>query len=406
MLQPQSESSSGGATSSPAFPLLIALAGLLVLIILLLAPASLPRLVGLDVAASDIRTSMFSARTDADHPQIVVVNVGPRARTPTSFASGLARDRLAQVVDVIDGAGARAIGFDIALLRPTEPQHDTALHIALRDAKAAVVLAAADERERLTPDERGYQVAFFAAAGRTAGFRMLQREPDGIVRYHAGAALDTRYRESFPLLLARTVRRETAPTLGRIAWLQRPDPAHPMSWLLDWSGRPPFAQMAGEDLLEKERRDLRASLRGKIVLIGDNSVSGERYRTPLTSLGGEEASDVMVHAQAVAQLLDGRTLSSLPPDLVRLLLLAFGCAGGLFGWWWHGRRQFGLACLLSLVALLVADAIVVAQMQLVMPLVSCLIAWIAGILAGHHFGLANDRLVKRAAVRWPSSRGV
>lgn len=404
MLQPQAQSSSEAATSSPAFPLLIALAGLLVLIILLLTPSSLPRLAGLDLAASDIRTALFSARADKDHPQIVVVSVGPRARTPTSFASGLARDRLAQLVDTIDGAGARAIGLDIALLRPTEPEHDTALHVALRDAKAAVVLAAADERERLTADERGYQVAFFAAVGRTAGFRMLQREPDGVVRYHAGAALDTRYQQSFPLLLARTVKSGTASTMGRIAWLQPSDAAHPLGWLLDWSGRPPFMQVTGEDLLDKDRRDLRASLRGKIVLIGDNSVSGERYRTPLTALSGEEASDVMIHAQAVAQLLDGRTLASLPPDVVKLLLLAFGCAGGLFGWWMHGRRHFVLACLLSLLAFLVVDAVVVSRMQLILPLISCLIAWTAGILAGHHFGLANDRLVKRAATRWPSGR--
>lgn len=404
MPQAQSESRPDGADSSLAFPLLVALAGLIVIVILLLAPSSLPRLAGLDLTAADFRTALLAARTDREHPQVVIVMAGPRLRAPATLSAGVSRDRLARLVDVVDGAGARAIGLDIPLLRPTEPEHDTALHVALRDAKATVVLAAADERERLTADERGFQVAFLAATRRPAGFHTLQREPDGMVRYHAGPAPSAHYRESFALLLARALKPAASPTLGPIAWLQRSDSVHPLSWLLDWSGRSPFLQIAGEDLLDKDRRDLRAALRGKIVLIGDDTLPGERYRTPLSTLSGEDASDVLVHAQEVAQLLDGRVLASLQPDTIKLLLLAIACAGGLFGWWMHARSRLASAYLLSLLTLLAVDAVLVSRMQLVMPLFSCLIAWLAGVLAGHHFGLAEDRLVARAAAR-TSQRG-
>ena len=397
MPQARNESPSGGEPPAVGVPLLVVIAGLALLAVLILASAKLHRLSAYELTAADVRTALLSERAEPQHRKIVVVDIGPGAAAPVQPRLG--RDRLAALVEAIDAAGPQAIGLDVTMLRPTVPEHDRALHVALRDAKAPIVVAAADERERTTPDERGYQVAYLAAAGRAAGYKSLQRERDGVVRYHAGPANASRYPSSFSLLLARAANAGAQQTLGRIAWLQPSTGLPPLSWLFEQESRPAFTGIAADDLLDRDPQARHTLLEGRIVLIGDDTGPGVRHRTPLTALGGDTTREVMIHAHAVAQLIDGRSIAELPPDMARLLLLTLGSMGGVLGWWLHASRRLWLGCVLATAALIGIDAVVFSQARLILPVLTCLLAWFAGMLAGHHIGLVHDRILQRAQTR-------
>ena len=376
----------------------LALGGIALLLALVLAAGRVPGLLRLESSTADIRTALLSSRTATEHPSIAVVAI---TDTLKSFATKSPIDRgyLAQLVNAIDAAGPRAIGLDVYYLRATDPAKDLALQTALADAKAVVVPGALDERGRTGDDQRAFQEAFLAATKRTPGYIALQFERDGVVRNSAGPAPATHFTVSFAELLARSMRPAAQLAPGRIAWLQKVDGDSYKSKLVNWEGRNPFLVISAEDLLDPKWQHLRDRLKDRIVLVGADFAYIDRHRTPLTVWNGEETPGVMIHAQIAAQLLDGRNVSELTPQAARLLALMLACVGGLLGWWFRMRRFDFLGWGIAAAVLTGIDALIFSNLHIILPFMMSMLAWFAGVTAGHNLGHVYDWVEQRAGAR-------
>ncbi|MGE3712818.1 MAG: CHASE2 domain-containing protein, partial [Hyphomicrobiaceae bacterium] len=190
----------------PVASLLLALAASVAVAVLVLGASHIPGLLRLEYSSADLRTALFSQRVTADHPRVAVVAISDETLRTFATKSPIDRGFLAQLVAAIDKAGAHAIGLDVFMLRPTESSKDTALHNALRDAKAQIVMGVLDERDRAAAGQRAYQAEFVAGTGRPTGYLALRYERDGVVRNVAGPARNSAFPDSFSLQLARSIK--------------------------------------------------------------------------------------------------------------------------------------------------------------------------------------------------------
>ena len=93
----------------------------------------------------DWRTALLAPRS-APRDDIVIVLIDEDSLTGYPYISPIDRGLSAEVVRAIDAAGAKAVGLDYIIDRPTEPAKDASFADAVRDAKATVILGAIDER--------------------------------------------------------------------------------------------------------------------------------------------------------------------------------------------------------------------------------------------------------------------
>jgi CHASE2 domain-containing sensor protein len=330
----------------------------------------------------DSRTSLLADRMDTQHAAIAVVTVTEETMEAFPYRLPIDRGMLAELVTRIDQAGARAIGIDMLFIRATEPTKDDALAVALRRARANVVLAVADTRAELSPAQEAYQRAFLARTGRDAGYVNLHTGNDGRVRYIPGPApgleRDPTFGQSFAVALAGRPATPASPmqNLMRIAWLKTPrDGADTFLTVpAEVLAPPPGARPSA--LAPR----LAAQLKDKVVLIGAELVNTDVHRTPL----GEHRdgiAGVYIHAHAVAQLLDGRLVRHASEPVFWALLFALALLGMLLGrvFGFIAYSLYGTALTLGIVAI---DAALFIVMRSILPFTSCFVALLLGLVAG------------------------
>lgn len=386
-------------SSFPALSLLLALASAAFVIGLLMSGHRLSGLQRLENATADVRTALHSSRVSADHPEIVLVTITDDTLPLFAMRSPVDRGFLADLVQAVDASQPRAIGLDIAFLAPSDAIKDRNLQQSLREARARIVLADFDDRSRYSNAQRAFHEQFVAASGRQSGYAALQYDADGVVRNNAPPAGAKSNPDSFALLLARSMTRSAMAGYGRIAWLQKVDDGNFLTRIYNADAASPFRTVRAEDLVDPARRIRVGGLGGKIVLIGTRFSSSETHRTPLTRWSGIEPSSTEIHAQSVAQLLDGRTLPELRSELSRLWLLSLAVIGGLIAF--RGRHRASNIARWFVIGLMIVavDALVFSHLQLIMPLASMLLAWCAGILCGRSIGHVYDYELENAK-RW------
>ncbi len=391
------EETAGGKPDKPLprLSLAVAIAALVLLAGLLVAAPRANFLLRWEHSTADLRTSLFSDRRSDLHPQIALVKITDASIPTTPIDRGF----LANLVKAVDEAAPQAIGLDIFFRRATEEGKDKALQAALRDAKANVVVAAWDERGMDDPGQQAYQAQFIAATGRRAGFLNLQHERDRIVRFAAEPAPGSRYPESFALLLARAAVAGAGTNYGRIAWLQRAEGNNPLARLINLDGSSPFAEVSAADLLGPDGGKHRDKLAGKIVLIGvDLKVSADNHRTPLAAWSGTETPGVAIHAQMVAQMIDGRRVADLGYGAGTIaMLVGLALVGGLAGWRFRYRKYDFLSWGMAAAVLVGIDAVVFKVGHIILPFLMCMLAWFGGVTAGHHLGRVYDWFSDRRA---------
>lgn len=369
----------------PWFSIALAAAALLVIVVLLFLPEQKRPLLPLEYSSADVRTALFSHQITGEHPRVAVVTITD-ASLPTS---PIDRGFLADLVRAVDEAGAAAIGLDVFFRRPTDPTKDRQLQDVLRTARAKVVLGAWDEGLE-DKAQRAYQRDFLGETGRPVGFINIRIEPDGIVRY-AAEPFSKEYPDSFALQIARTANPAIEASYGRIAWLRRVDTQIPLASLVNFNSTSPFVERTAVDLLQGDKQANAKALAGKVVLIGINLAINDQWRTPLTSRDERETTaGVLIHAQYVAQLLDGRTVKELGSRDGRLLLLGLAFAGGFAGWRFRYRRFDFLSWGVATVLLMGIDAMVFKALHVILPYMPSLLAWFCGVTAGHHLGFIQD----------------
>ncbi len=239
-------------------------------------------------------SDLFSVLTTAPEPQnsdVVVLTLTEDTLAQFPYRSPVDRAFLAQLLRQVDEKGARAIGFDILLDQPTEPEKDAALTAAFHEVHLPVVVAWADADAGLTAEQAAFLAAYTQPV-HTGLANLYKDDRDGTVRETLPPRGD---RVGLPAAVAKALGLPVPQTAVPIVYRRGPDNA-----------TPPFpafpAQLAG--LLPPDW------LRGKVILVGSDLPQEDRHRTPFAATFGNREGTipgVYIHAHALAQYLDGRT---------------------------------------------------------------------------------------------------
>ena len=257
----------------------------------------------LEIRLEDRIRVAFSEPAAAQDNRISIVAIDEATMASLPYRSPVDRGLLAQIVELLDAAGARAIGIDILLDQPTEPRKDERLAAAIAAFDGTVVLAWADARAGMTDAQSAWLSDFITASGALPGFANLQQDADGIVRHHISALPGTEV-QGFAAGLAGVASPAADLELWRINWR-----------LPQANGAPVFQKTPAHvlPLMQANPQILETWYRDRIVLIGADLPQQDRHVTPLSLLaGGDATAGVEIHAHLIAQLLDGTTVYELP----------------------------------------------------------------------------------------------
>ncbi|HKW54486.1 MAG TPA: CHASE2 domain-containing protein, partial [Stellaceae bacterium] len=285
-----------------------------VLVALVLAAPASP-LAAIDRLFESLAFRFFApARPPSGRVVIIGITEDTLGRLP--YRSPLDRAVLARLVETLAKQEVRAIGLDVIIDQPTEPEKDRALERAIDDAQVPVVLAAIGPDTSISADRRHYLDDFLRH--RRYGYSNLAREAlDSAIRVHIPR--DGAGEPSFAAALA-----EAAGV---------PPPAHPFR--IDWQraaapGASPFPVYP----LHLVPALPPGWLRGKVVLVGSLIPGADEHRTPI-SIFARPTYGVEIHAQALSQMLEGRAADAVDPWLLRALVgaaaligMALAAAGG------------------------------------------------------------------------------
>jgi adenylate cyclase len=296
-----------------------------------------------DKVAGDWRVALGSPAALDQRADVAVVLITEDSLLDYEVRSPVDRALLAQILRSIDQAAPRTIVLDIIFDRRT--RSDDELLEAIAHAKAPVVLAAIDERVRDidgTPPCESLlrQQDWLKAAARPVGHAMLERKAgrlpsgdDNIVRrlaeplsHQIGNRLCrsvTPPGEPLADVAARAAGAKLKDGQRQIAWQRRPHDGSDLFDRLEIPRHDPF--VAGSLAGKLKSAAWPDRIKGRVVLIGAQMIDRDVHETPLSVLEGP-VPGVMIHAQAIAQRLDGnRDISVLPwsVSLAAIALLAY-----------------------------------------------------------------------------------
>ena len=258
------------------------------------------------------------------HPRLALIGIGEATLDAFPYRSPVDRAFLARLIKDLAKAGVAAIGLDLLLDQKTEPAKDAALREAMRQAGVPVVVISVAPETALPP-ARAQVLAEFLE-GVASGTANLPREVfDGTVREHVPRHPDTGA-PSFAAALAGA--------LGAAV----PDQPFALAWRRTAQGPvAPVYPAEAVSLLPAEW------LRGRVALIGSMQPGIDEHRT-IASTFGRPSFGIEIHAQALAQMLDGNAAAGTRFAWREALAVAGMAALGLLA----GARLAGRPLLLAL----------------------------------------------------------
>lgn len=351
--------------------------------------------------SADFVTSQFSTRLKAQRQDIVLVYVTAATVADKPYVSPIDRGMLADVIKAADGAGAKVIGLDVLLDRPTEPVKDEKLRDTIRGTRARMVVGVVDESPngphaqsdlflRPAPDgqrtpETGH--LYFDEA------RSWLVVSDHVIRSMAdppdpGSALVTRLNgsRSFAAAIAHAAGTDVELRSRRIDWLLQPA-----------DGVDTFTTLPAELLLHPGTADLTRLLSGKIVLIGGDFDDRDQHLTPLSVSRDDFYPGLFIHAQVLAQLLENRSVIDFEPWMEWTL----AAAAGLLAWFLgrrSGHRHVWLE-LAGVVGLVGIGFLAFLLLRIIFPYNLLVLAWLTGAAVGHYGRLGNHAPVETSRTR-------
>jgi class 3 adenylate cyclase/CHASE2 domain-containing sensor protein len=334
----------------------------------------------------DFRLTEFRPPQADSHPSIVIASITEETLATLEYRQPVDRAFLARVVTQLREKGAAVIGLDFLFDQPTVKDKDDALRAALNAWPVPPVVAWAGYEEGLTKKQVETIEAFFQDVRVRRGFATLDADEDGTVRSIFPGRPDDVTREwtpGFPGALAAQIGVEP--------------PRRPIG--LSYLTRDPLRVSAFESYEAHLIGELPAPLfKGKTVLIGADLPDADRHRTPLATVIGHNAGSlpgVVVHAQALSQILDGRVLPRVDGAVeIALALLAAVLAIGLIlvetRWW----AKAAASAALVLAFLLIVSAPLYAGGPL-LPLLAPVLAFLGALTAGAVYVARRYRDKKR-----------
>lgn len=255
----------------------------------------------------DLR-AYYAADLVEQDPRIVLVVYTDQTLINARKRSPLDRGMLARTLRNLDQMGAKAIGIDILFDQPQDEDDD--LVAALRQMKTPVAVAYANlatNREDIVYEQQQFLDAFQA---RLAGSRARAASIRLDNTFGATRVWPTIV-PSLPPLLGRAMLEDAGVQAPAFSRYQRAIDFRRARFL----DEPLFASLQIDLLADPDPvvlPFLAEQIRGKYVLIGGDIVDYDRVQTTFTSIHGETPAGIAVHAEIIAQMLDGRALAPIP----------------------------------------------------------------------------------------------
>lgn len=258
------------------------------------------------------------------HPEIVIAAIDDFSLAWNASRWPWPRRDLAEIINWLNAAGARAIGVDIYLFEPdSDPQGDTALAAALEQAQLAVGLAQITRNPSQGTETLNLPILPYRSAFDGLGISEIRLDEDAILRaVPAYDAFDNQMFYHWAFELARGLKESGPPVIRSETALEFSGQVVPV-----WRGQiiVPYAGPAETYPYYSAARiplgDYPAeAFRGKIVLLGATSASlQDTYPTPFSAR--RPTPGVEVVANLLAAVLEGNYLQ-VAPGWVNLLVIA------------------------------------------------------------------------------------
>ena len=257
--------------------------------------------------ASDWRISLFNP-SEEPHPQIVILAITEDTLATFPYRFPVDRGFLADLIEVLNAAGARIIALDILFDQPTEARKDERLRKVLTAGPVPVVVGWTDRETGLTDQQYAFQSQYLSEVKH--GYSNLLKDPDGTVRFGIPSVLhEGKPQVSFSGKMASLLDAELPDKPVRLSYRGRPD-----------DGKPVFPKYPAHIAAKFPK----SWFKGKIVFIGADLPFEDRHRTPFaTELGINKGKipGVEVQAHMLAQFLEGQTKDE--ENLIYEVALAF-----------------------------------------------------------------------------------
>ncbi|MFO7856179.1 MAG: CHASE2 domain-containing protein, partial [Paracoccaceae bacterium] len=171
----------------------------------------------LEAGLNDRLRVILSPKSEAQDPRITILTVTEDTLALFPYRSPVDRDFLARLIDLLGEAGVRGIAVDVLIDQATEPEKDAALIAAMRRFDGPLILAWADARAGLRPQQEAFLEAFTEESGATPGFATVRYDDDGVVRRFESSLEGTEVR-SLPAAMLEATGLRTTPEAGLIDW--------------------------------------------------------------------------------------------------------------------------------------------------------------------------------------------
>lgn len=279
----------------------------------LAAPRWIPFFSIIENWVADLRVALFTPASPKNE-EIVVLTITEETLAKFPYRSPIDRGFLAELMTTLQKAGVRAVALDILFDQPTQKEKDAALREAIRSFPAPVILAWSDATDGLKKDQMAYLRKF--AEGTEKGYINLVKDSrDGVVRWiFPGRGKGRERIPGFPSAIAKALGKEVPGQDIPLAYRSSLDP-----------DTPPFRIFPAHTARFLPKK----WLTGRIVLVGPD-LAVDRHRTPFSMLlspKSREMPGVLIHAHALAQLLDGRNLARTGLALEAAIALSIGMIG-------------------------------------------------------------------------------
>lgn len=255
----------------------------------------------------DLRSFVMAPQVQQD-PRLQIVAYTDQTLINVKKRSPLDRGLLARALRTMDGMGAKAIGIDILFDQPQD--EDDELVAALRAMKTPTFIAYAEQATNKDDMKYEQQVYLQSFLKRLQG---SNAHPASILLSDAMGATrvwPTVYPRLPPLLgramVAAAGNGEEKAFDGYAGSIRYRRPANDNSPEFSMIPIDLFAAPTGDPDMA---RMLKAQLAGRYVLIGGEIVDTDQVTTTLTASTGQTVPGIEVHAETIAQMLDGARMS-------------------------------------------------------------------------------------------------
>ena len=266
---------------------------------------TLPGAVTAESALYDWRFYNSAERVMQQDDRIVLITYNDETLLALRKRSPLDRHTLATALQALDAMHPRAIGIDILIDQPQD--EDPELIRAMRSLHTPTFLGLA--RQSSNEAQMGYDQELFltnflrqvsSGPARPASIRIEADRDDGVMRRWP------RDRAGLPPVLANALTRDHPEfnTYSRSIDFRIPGTA-------DNDQVPVFTNLPIQ-LLAQAGDALRPMIEGRYVLIGGDIRDLDDFQTPMTRFTGQTMKGLEVHAQMLAQQLDGRMPAEIP----------------------------------------------------------------------------------------------